>query len=75
MPQSIWMFLPSIDSAFPALHLHAEGVFPLLKASTVAPLEEISQEKHGGHIWALKAHECCGSRIGLLWLGRGGLSS
>jgi len=35
------MFLPYIDSALSALHLHAEGVFPFLKASIVAQLEEI----------------------------------
>lgn len=35
------MFLPSFSSAFSALHLRAEGVFLLLKASTVAQLGEI----------------------------------
>lgn len=35
------MSLPFIDSALSALHLHAKGVFPFLKASTVAQLEEI----------------------------------
>lgn len=44
------MFLPSFGSAFSAVHLRAEGVFLLLKASTVAHVGEISQEKQVGPI-------------------------